>query len=338
MTHLVEMQETQPQFEAAAIKLYAVSYDEQAALSDFARDHGITYTLLSDADSRVIREYGIMNTGISKHEAPFYGMAYPGTYIIDEQGIVIAKYFSRHIAMRENAETFIDSALGTMFANETHHQMSEEDEDVSIDVSFYGGSAFKHGLQRKIVVRFKLRDGLHINGEPVPTGMVATSVTIDGPEGFHSGEPSYPPSEPLRLEAMNADLQVWSGQVDIVIPVWVNDPLAPLNSQEMTQDSVDLTINVRYQACDDKTCRIPRTETFPMRIPIEPATTPRVAVFKGSARTTNMQTNKHLKQMVWRSLKRRPWKAFPMLRYLIHQTRTSRRAPRARETSTGVGE
>jgi hypothetical protein len=159
----------------------------------------------------------------------------------------------------------------------------------------------------------------------MPAGMVATSVTIEGPEGLHSGEPEFPPSEPFRLEAMNADLRVWSGQVDVVVPVCVNDPLAPLNSQEMTQDAVDLTVHVRYQACDKKTCHIPRTESFLMHIPIEPATTPRIAAFKGNVRTTSMSTAKHLKKMVLRSLKRRPLKALRMLRYVVHQSRTIRK-------------
>ena len=61
MTQLVELQAAQPRFEAAGIKLYAVSYDEQAALAEFARHHGITYPLLSDKGSRVIRQYGIQN-------------------------------------------------------------------------------------------------------------------------------------------------------------------------------------------------------------------------------------------------------------------------------------
>ena len=37
MTQLVELQEALPKFEAAGIKLYAVSYDEPAALAQWAR-------------------------------------------------------------------------------------------------------------------------------------------------------------------------------------------------------------------------------------------------------------------------------------------------------------
>ena len=325
MTHLVEMQEEQSKFEAAGLKLYAISYDEQDALADFAKSHHITYTLLSDADSRVIREYGILNTGVGEHEAPFYGMAYPGTYIIDEEGRIVAKFFNRHIAMRESADAFIDSALGKLFVNEAEHRARGGDEDVSVEALFYGGRSFKHGLLRKLVVRFKLREGLHIYGEPVPDGMVATSVEIEGPEGFHTGEPNFPPTKPLRMEALDTTLHVWSGEIDIVVPMWVNDPLAPLNSKDASQSEVDLCITVRYQACDDTACHIPRTETFNLSIPIEPANTPRLDIFRGNSRTTGMDSTRHLKGMVMRSIKRRPTKTLGILRYLWHQTRTLRK-------------
>ena len=325
MTHLVEMQEEQSKFEAAGLKLYAISYDEQDALADFAKSHDITYTMLSDSDSRVIREYGILNTGVGEHEAPFYGMAYPGTYITDREGRIVAKFFNRHIAMRESADTFIDSALGKLFVNEAEHQTTGGDEDISVEVLFYGGRSFKHGLLRKLIVRFKLREGLHIYGEPVPDGMVATSVEIEGPEGFHTGEPILPPTEPLRMEALNTTLHVWSGEVDIVVPMWVNDPLAPLISNEASQSEVELTITVRYQACDDTACHIPRTETFYLTLPIESASTPRLSIFRGNNRTTKMQSTRHLKKMIFRSIKRRPTKTLHILRYLWHQVRSMRK-------------
>ena len=39
----------------AGAVVYALSYDEADALRDFREAHGITYRLLSDPDSRVIR-------------------------------------------------------------------------------------------------------------------------------------------------------------------------------------------------------------------------------------------------------------------------------------------
>ena len=112
MTQLVELQEALPKFQAAGIKLYAVSYDEADALAEFARHHGITYPLLSDEGSKVIRRYGIQNHFVTREQVPYHGIPFPGTYLVDEEGVVTAKFFRRSLAQRESAEAVIDSALG----------------------------------------------------------------------------------------------------------------------------------------------------------------------------------------------------------------------------------
>lgn len=332
MTHLVEMQRSLPQFEAAGIKLYAVSYDEPEALADFAKHHGIEYPLLSDHDSRVIREYGILNTQIPEHQVPFYGVPFPGTYVTDEEGRVVAKFFPRQIAMRESAETFIDSALGHILIGEGDVQAAGGDEDIRINVAFRGGAgSFRLGLQRRVVVRFELPEGLHIYGPPVPEGMVATSVEISGPKDLRVEAPVLPPTKTLHLDDLDIDLQVWSGTVDIVVPVWAGDELAPLKDGGGPRQ-VGIDVSVRYQACDSRSCRIPQSETFRLQVPVEPATLPRLPIFRGYQPSSTMPTIKHLQRMIRRGLSRNPWTALRSIGYLIWQARAlrvgSRNAPK----------
>ncbi len=45
-------------FDDAGVDVYALSYDEPDALRDFRSAHKITYNLLSDPDSEVIRSFG----------------------------------------------------------------------------------------------------------------------------------------------------------------------------------------------------------------------------------------------------------------------------------------
>ena len=65
-------------FEAAGAKLYVLSYDEVEALADYKRAHEATFTMLSDADSAVIRSFGILNTTIEEDDHPWFGIPYPG--------------------------------------------------------------------------------------------------------------------------------------------------------------------------------------------------------------------------------------------------------------------
>ena len=72
--------------------LAAISYDSPAILKDFADRRKITFPLLSDPDSKIIRAFGILNESVKPGTAQ-YGIPYPGTYIVDPQGKVVSKYF-----------------------------------------------------------------------------------------------------------------------------------------------------------------------------------------------------------------------------------------------------
>ncbi len=75
-------------FEAAGVAVYTLSYDEADALRDFGEAHGITYPLLSDPDSEVIRSFGILNTLINPDDHPWYGIPFPGTYVVGADGVI----------------------------------------------------------------------------------------------------------------------------------------------------------------------------------------------------------------------------------------------------------
>ena len=276
-----------------------MSYDSPDALAAFAEARGIGFPLLSDPDSAVIRRYGILNTDLTPADIPFYGVPTPGTYVVDEQGVVTEKFFPRNHANRESPETTLDSALGQLLIHDDAPRTASGDEDVRVTAFLHGGGGtLKNGLLRRLVVRFELREGLHIYGEPVPEGMVATEVKVSGPEGVRFSDPIVPPTEALHHEAMGVDLEVWSGRVEIVVPLFVNSKLAPVVSP-LTQGSVALDITVRFQACDETACLIPRTERLRLEVPLEPIDTP--SFFDGSQNVTSMESGKYMSQLVARS-------------------------------------
>lgn len=300
MTQLGELQKALPRFQDAGIKLYAVSYDAPDALAAFARAQGITFPLLSDLGSRVIRRFGILNTLIPEEDVPFYGVPFPGTYVLDENGIVREKFFPRHLAMRESADRVLDSALGEILRTDEDPSALGGDADVRV-TAFFRGGPLKSGPRRDLVVRFDLRAGLHIYGEPVPQGMVATTIEVEGPEGLHVDEAEFPPTRPFRLEVMDADLDVWSGRVDVRIPVWADSKLVCL-MRPVDPTTVPLTVRVRYQACDETTCLIPRTEALRVDVPLAPHDVPAFLDQSGH-HTVEMDSARYFREMIERGKK-----------------------------------
>jgi peroxiredoxin len=88
--HLVQMQSDLKELEAASFSVVGISYDSVDTLATFADKRKITFTLLSDPGSKTIVAYGLLNKeAAGKAE----GIAYPGTIVLDREGVVRAKLF-----------------------------------------------------------------------------------------------------------------------------------------------------------------------------------------------------------------------------------------------------
>jgi hypothetical protein len=301
------LRDSYAKFEAHGIKLYAVSYDDQKTLREFSEAQGIPYPLLADVDSAVIRQYGILNTEVSRDDTFLYGIPFPGIYICDEDGTIVSKFFHDSYKKRESPEVLIDAALGRIQIEEESPQVSGGEADIRITAAVRGGKgSLRQGIIRHLVVRFELAEGLHIYGEPVPKGLTATSVTVEGPAGLMTLPAEYPPTEPLHLAAMDVDLEVWSGEVDIVIPFYPTGELVS-ETRPLDTDSVALNLEVRYQACNDQACLLPRAERFSLELPLDVIDVPRLGPHIGHGqREGSYDSMPAMRRLLWRKIKENP--------------------------------
>ena len=321
MTQLVELQQSRPKFEEAGIELYAISYDEVDALADFALHHGITYPLLSDVGSKVIDRFGIRNHFVTRDQVPYYGIPFPGTYLVDEEGKVANKFFHRNLAQRESAESIIDAALGRIVLGDDEPHAEAGEDDISITAAYHGGDGtMKAGVMRQVVVRFDLAPGVHIYGEPVPSGMVAAKITVRGPEGLHAGETIAPPTHAHAQPGLDMELPVWEGQVDFLVPVHVDYRIASI-VDEIQRETIPLEVEVEYQACDEQRCRIPRRETISLSVPVAPHVGNSLAGELAGTVTTTMDSRRFMLRMLLRGWRQSPLRGAWYLLKLLFEIR-----------------
>jgi hypothetical protein len=250
-------------------------------LKEFSEKLSIPYPLLSDIDSRVIHDYGIANTSITSSDGLLFGIPFPGVYVTDEQGIVVAKFFHDTYKKRDSPEILIDAALGHITLDDDTPRVDGGDDEVRISATLHGGKGtIRQGIMRQLVVRFELSDGLHIYGEPVPDGMIPTCVNVEGPPGLVIGEPLYPPTTPLRLESLDLELAVWSRTVDIAVPLYAVGELAS-ETRPLDTDSITLEVTVRYQACSDEACLLPKSEKLTIELPMDVIDVPALSMHQG---------------------------------------------------------
>src|SRR5689334_22292684 len=89
---LIELQANWQQLRNPGWGLATISYDSTEILADFGQRHGITFPMLSDPKSKIIKDFGILNTAIPT-DVMQYGIPHPGTYIVNVDGAVRSKYF-----------------------------------------------------------------------------------------------------------------------------------------------------------------------------------------------------------------------------------------------------
>ncbi len=254
----MELQEHLGAFEAAGVRVIAVTPEPAEVIARFTERYGVTFPVLSDVDSAVIDEYGIRNTEVPEDHR-LYGMPFPGAYLADAEGRIAQKHFNTNYRVRESAETIIRGDLGEWYDPEGY-PAAESGGAVSASL---GSPELKPFSRVDLLVRLNLPAGQHAYGEPVPDGLVATSVTVTGPEELRTEAPVMPPTRPLLVEAVGEELQVFEGDIHIRVPLSYRSLEAPDGG-----DSVPIGIEVRYQACDELVCFLPVEERLTLDAPL----------------------------------------------------------------------
>ena len=257
----MELQDHRAEFDAAGIKLFAISYDSVEALGTFAEHYGIEYPILSDVDANVIREFGILNTLVRPDETEYYGIPFPGSYLVGNDGKVTAKFFNQQYQVRETATAMMHAGFGLPIdpSHLSHGEVSGGD-GIQIHADLMAKTL--HPRQRSLIyVTLELAEGLHVYGEPISDGFLPTTVLATGTEGLSFGTPQFPETKPFRIEEIDEEFNAYDGNVEIVVPVV---------STIREVGAAEIELKVSFQACTDAMCYIPRTETIKLELSTAP--------------------------------------------------------------------
>ncbi len=122
----MELQSRVEELRAQGLGVVAIRYDPEEVLADFNRRRGVTFPLLSDDDSSVIPEFGILNAvaaegvgpnrddpdvvaDVEKYVSVFganrmiVGTPFPGTFMLDTSGRVTSRFFEECYRERNTA-------------------------------------------------------------------------------------------------------------------------------------------------------------------------------------------------------------------------------------------
>ncbi len=109
-------------------------------------------------------------------------------------------------------------------------------------------------------------DGYHVQATPASLEfLLPLRLQIRAKGGVRAKTPVYPPGQPYHLEGMPSDLMTYAGAFEIVVPLEASESARPGDH--------NLRGELRYQACDARSCRFPASVpvTVAVRVVLEPS-------------------------------------------------------------------
>lgn len=104
---MVQLQTDLKSIDDAGIQVIGISYDSPAVLKRFSDRAKITFPLLGDPESKTIDAYHIRN---KTARGKAVGVPNPGTFILDQEGVIRAKLFLEGYRDRHSTEELVKAA------------------------------------------------------------------------------------------------------------------------------------------------------------------------------------------------------------------------------------
>ena len=247
----MELESKLAEFRKLGLGVAAISYDSPAILKSFATRRGITFPLLSDEGSKVIRSFGILNAEVPA-STQFAGIPYPGTYMVDPSGRVLAKYFEEDYTERYTASEILVRQFGAA-AGASHATAETKQLRLSSAAS---SDHVRTGQRIALTIDIELKPEMHVYAPGVEGGYIPIEWKM-----ANAHEVTFPPSRKLHLAAIDETVPVFQGTFRLIRDITIPKTAKP---GEYVMEGT-----LRYQACDDRMCYTPQNVPLKWTVQVE---------------------------------------------------------------------
>ncbi len=272
----MELQDRLEELRAQGLGVAAISYDSEAVLADFAERRGITFPLLSDDDSEVITDFGILNTvaaeglgpngddpavaaDVAKYVSVFgasemiVGTPFPGTFMVDRSGRVTSRFFEEFYRERNttaNVMLRLGAGLSPIAAVEgatAHLKLTAYPSDPSVTV----------GTRFSLAVDVVPNPNIHVYAPGAEElGYRVVSLNLASVPHVRFEPMEYPESEIYHFVPLDERVPVYQRPFTLLQEAVV--AATPETEEALAElDALTLSGSLDYQACDDEVCFTP---------------------------------------------------------------------------------
>jgi hypothetical protein len=242
----VELESQRAGFLDEGLDIAAISYDPLAVLADFAKRRGITYPLLSDSESIVIRRFALLNPEYPPGDNA-HGVPYPGTFVIDETGVIREKHFARGYTERRTAAS-VRAAKGRM--------PGAPAEQTARHVTMRTGvsnTAAVPGQRVTLIVDLEMRPGHHAYA-PGAHSYRPLTLKLEPTPYARFDALQLPAAQSFEFKPLRETVPVFEGRFRLLqdVVLAVRDDIAPLLASP--EPTLLLEGRLEYQVCSDTVC------------------------------------------------------------------------------------
>jgi AhpC/TSA family protein len=255
----------------------AISYDSPEIMAAFSKQRGISFPLLGDKGSAVIRRYGLLNPlpelafGPTKDDpdvkaeiqkyvsavgarADMAGMAFPGTIVLDRGGRVTSRFFEDFYVERNTVSSLLLKLGGAAGSPVEGKKFSTSHLDVT---AYPSDASVAVGNRFSVILDVEPHAHLHVYAPGAEgKGYRVISLALDPHPQIRALPLRYPASEIYYFKPLKERVPVFEKPFRLAQELVVDGSLA---GQEALRgkDSLTVTGALQYQACDDKICYNP---------------------------------------------------------------------------------
>lgn len=247
----MELEKNKAEFDKLGLGLAAISYDSVEVLHNFAERRKIDFPMLSDADSKTIRALNILNDTVPKDSA-FYGVPFPGTFILDAQGRIVAKYFEDDFRERYTAGDILAHQYGVAPAAA---KTDVQGRQLQLTASASSSNPAP-GERLTLALDIDLKPNMHVYA-PGVEGYIAIDWKMKDSEAAAAHEVAFPASEKLYLQAIDETVPVYRNHFRLTRDITIAQE-AKIKPLVDASGNFSVEGTLRYQACDDRLCYVPQ--------------------------------------------------------------------------------
>lgn len=251
-------------FRKRGLGVAAVSYDDVAILKDFATRKKISFPLLADPDSKVIRAFGLLNDADYKPGSLEHGVPYPGTFVTDGAGVVRSKFFEKTYPERRTAASML--ALGGEAAAAIAGELRNDLFTLRLSAS---NTHAAPGQRVSLLLDFEMMPNRHAYA-PGVKGYRPLRLRIDAQPLVTLHEPAFPASKPYHFAPLDETVPVFEGRFRVIQDVTLAGGRQFAELLKAEDPRLELQGTLEYQVCSDRVCYAPASLPVTFTIKVVP--------------------------------------------------------------------